>query len=130
MVKKNKELILYLFFGWLSFMISIGSYFACNTLLCMNELIANIISWIAAVLFAFVTNRVWVFQATTYNIKDFTRQIMTFFSGRCVTLVIEEGILLVFVTWLQFNSLLFKIIAQFVVISLNYIISKFWIFRT
>ena len=52
-----------------------------------------------------------------------------FFGGRVVTLVIEEIILLVFITWLGFNSMVVKVIAQVIVIVLNYVISKFWIFK-
>ena len=55
--------------------------------------------------------------------------MLSFFGGRVVTLVIEEIILLVFITWLGFNSMVVKVIAQVIVIVLNYVISKFWIFK-
>ena len=123
--KKNKEVLLYLFFGGLTFIVSIATYAVFNVSMGINELIANVMSWVLAVLFAFATNRVWVFQAPT----EFLKQMLSFFGGRVVTLVIEEIILLVFITWLGFNSMVVKVIAQVIVIVLNYVISKFWIFK-
>lgn len=61
--------------------------------------------------------------------KEFIAQIVSFFGGRVVTLVIEEMILLVFITWLDFPSMVIKVIAQVVVIVLNYVISKLVVFN-
>lgn len=127
--KKYKEVLLYLFFGGASFVISIGSYGFCNITLGINELIANIISWVLAVTFAFATNRIWVFDAPTDTFGGFMKQMLAFFGGRVVTLVIEEIILLIFITVLQFASMPVKIVAQIVVIVMNYIISKWFIFK-
>lgn len=127
--KKNKEVLLYLFFGGLAFLVSIGTYVLFNVFLGMNELIANIFSWIITVLFAFFTNRIWVFQARTNGAIEFVKQMFSFYAGRVITLVAEEAMLLVFITWLGFSSLLVKIIAQIVVIILNYVISKVLIFK-
>ena len=76
--KKYKEILLYLFFGGLAFIISIASYAFANIELGMNELIANVVSWILAVLFAFITNRIWVFQAPTKTTGEFIKQITSF----------------------------------------------------
>lgn len=127
--KKYKEVLLYLFFGGLAFLVSIGSYGFCNISLGINELIANAISWILAVVFAFATNRIWVFQAPTNTFGDFVKQMAAFFSGRVVTFVIEEIILLIFITWLHLSSMPVKVVAQLVVIILNYIISKWFVFK-
>lgn len=124
-----KEGIVYLFFGGLTFFISMISYTCLDVVLGLNELIANILSWTIAVIFAFLTNRKWVFHASEGEKKDFFKQAASFFEGRLLTLGVEELILFVFVTWLQFNSVLIKLIAQFVVIVLNYVISKFWVFH-
>ena len=127
--KKYKEVLLYLFFGGCAFIISIGSYAIVNVNFGVNELIANIISWILAVVFAFFTNRVWVFQSATDSVKAFGIQFASFIGGRIVTLIIEEAMIFIFITVLGFNSILIKILAQVVVIVLNYIISKFMIFK-
>ena len=114
--KKNKEVLLYLFFGGLTFIVSIVTYAVFNVSMGINELIANVMSWVLAVLFAFATNRVWVFQAPTHTITEFLKQMLSFFGGR------------IFITWLGFNSMVVKVIAQVIVIVLNYVISKFFVF--
>ena len=127
--KKYKEMLLYLFFGGLSFIVSIATYACFNVGMGINELIANILSWIITVMFAFLTNRVWVFQSPTDSEQAFIKQMFVFYSGRVITLVVEEAILLVFITWLGFNSMLIKVIAQVIVIVLNYVISKLVVFK-
>lgn len=127
--KKYKEALLYLFFGGLTFVVSIATYAYFNVGVGLNELIANIISWIFAVTFAYITNRIWVFESEVHGIKSVLRQIVMFFAGRIVTLLVEEIILFIFISQLHFNSLLIKVIAQIVVIVLNYIISKLVVFR-
>ena len=119
--KKYKEVLLYLFFGVLTTVVSIGSYAFFNVTLGINELIANVISWVLAVLFAFFTNRIWVFAAPTKTVEEFMKQLVSFAGGRVLTLV--------FITMLHFNSMLIKFIAQVVVIILNYVISKLLVFR-
>ena len=113
--KKYKEVLLYLFFGVLTTVVSIGSYAFFNVAMGINELIANVISW--------------VFAAPTKTVEEFMKQLVSFAGGRVLTLVIEEIILLVFITMLHFNSMLIKFIAQVVVIILNYVISKLLVFR-
>lgn len=127
--KKNKEVLLYLFFGGLAFIVSIATYAFFNVTLGINELIANVISWVITVAFAFFTNRIWVFNSPTNGVKEFISQLISFFGGRIVTLIIEEAILLTFITWLGFPSMIIKVIAQVVVIVLNYVISKLVVFK-
>lgn len=96
--KKYKEMLLYLFFGGLSFIVSIATYACFNVGMGINELIANILSWIITVMFAFLTNCVWVFQSPTDSVQAFIKQMFVFYSWRVITLVVEEAILLVFIT--------------------------------
>ena len=126
--RKNKDVLLYLFFGGLTTVVSIGSFVIADACLHINELIANILSWICAVSFAYATNRVWVFQSRAAG-REILREALSFFSGRLATLGIEEVLLLVFVTWLGLNSIVVKTAAQFVVLVLNYFISKLLVFR-
>lgn len=127
--RKHKEVLLYLFFGGLAFLVSIGSFYILLKYTAMNELVANAVSWIITVTFAYITNRIWVFDAATENRKELLNQIWKFYSGRIVTLVIEEAILLIFITWLGLNSMVVKIVAQVIVIVLNYVISKLFVFN-
>ena len=126
---KNKEILLYLFFGGLTFLVSIISYAFLNIQIGWNALIANIGSWILAVSFAYVTNRVWVFDSNAETTADFIKEITSFIGGRVATLVIEELILFIFITNLGMNSMLVKIVAQVIVIVLNYVISKLIVFK-
>jgi putative flippase GtrA len=95
----------------------------------MNELIANVISWIFAVTFAYVTNKIWVFQSQTTCFRDLCMEIGKFFGGRLATLGVEELILFVFISLMHWNSILVKLIAQVVIVILNYIISKIFVFK-
>ena len=114
--KKNKEILLYLFFGGLTFLVSISSYALFNVRIGWNALTANIASWILAVAFAYVTNRTWVFESSTDRVSNLIKEITGFVGGRIATLVIEELILFIFITELEMNSILIKIVAQVVVI--------------
>ena len=87
--KKNKEILLYLFFGGLTFLVSIISYAFFNIQIGWNALVANIGSWILAVAFAYITNRIWVFDSNAETTADFIKEITSFVGGRVATLVIE-----------------------------------------
>lgn len=126
---KHKEIILYIVFGVMTTAISIIVYWFFNVKLGVDELLSNIISWIFSVLFAFVTNRIWVFESKTSGLKNYFLQMLSFYVGRLSTLAVEELILLVFIKRLSFESMAVKIVASVVVIILNYVISKLFIFR-
>jgi len=125
---RNKPILMYLFFGGLTTLISIGVFIFFDSGLHFNVLVANILSWIAAVSFAYVTNRTWVFnsKATGCNI---IKEMASFFAGRLATLGLEEILLLVFVTLLNFNGTVIKIAAQIIVLISNYLISKLFVFK-
>ena len=125
-----KEILLYLFFGGLTFIVSIASYAFFELAAGFTPLIANVFSWVLAVSFAYITNRIWVFEDTASGLGNIIREIASFFGGRLLTLAIEEVILLVGIVVLMLNSILVKVIAQIVVIVLNYFISKLFIFNT
>ena len=126
---KYREGLLYLFFGALATFVDLVIFFVFCSGLHVNELIANVIAWIGAVLFAYFTNRTWVFDASTSDKKESTRQFFSFVGGRLFSLGVEEAILAVFVTWLGFSEFWVKLAAQVVVVILNYIISKLIVFR-
>ena len=127
--QKYRQLILYCVFGFATFLVSMVSYALCFRALGMHVLIANVISWIFAVLFAFFTNRKWVFDGDKDGNKGLIRQMASFFGGRLFTLGVEELSLAIFVTRLKFDGVVVKVVAQVVVIILNYFISKFWVFK-
>lgn len=127
--QKHKAVLLYLLFGGLTTVISIGTFWVGHNVLQLNEHLANVISWVLAVLFAFLTNRVWVFSAPTNSTKAFLGQLFRFYGGRLTTLGIEEILLFVFITVLKINGLVVKVGAQVVVLILNYIVSKWFVFK-
>ena len=127
--KKHKEMLLYLFFGGLTFVISVITYAFFNVSLGMNELVANIFSWILAVLFAFFTNRIWVFDSNAEDMNGILKEMVSFFGGRVATLLMEEVILYVGIKLLSMNSIGVKVAAQILVLIGNYLISKLFVFK-
>lgn len=125
---KHKEVLLYLLFGGLSFVLNIVLFAWLARVIGLNALVANVIDWFACVLFQYITNKLWVFDGKTDNAAALLKQIASFFGGRVFTLVVEEAILAVFISLLHQNELAVKLIAQVVVIVLNYIISKKLVF--
>ena len=128
--QKYKEIILYLIFGVLTTVISLLTYYALvYTILNPDNAwqlqLANIISWIAGVLFAYVTNRKYVFESKNKNKK---KEITKFFLSRVITLLMDMVIMFVGVTVLKGNDKIIKIISQVVVIVLNYLFSKLIVF--
>ncbi|MBQ8880747.1 MAG: GtrA family protein [Oscillospiraceae bacterium] len=125
---RYKEILLYILFGGVSTVVSIGSFVICESALGMDALIANVISWILAVSTAYATNRTWVFGSTAKG-KAFWKEMASFFSGRVATLVMEEAILLICVTWLGMPAGWVKLAAQIAVLVGNYFLSKLIIFK-
>ena len=91
--------------------------------------VSNVVSWIIAVTLMFILNKFWVFKTKSKNKKDNVREFISFMSARIFTLIIDEGIVYLFVDKLGYNDLLIKIISQIIVIVLNYVFSKLWIFK-
>lgn len=127
--KANQEALLYLLFGGLTFLISVFTFFLFYIQFGMNELAANLFSWVIAVSFAFITNKTWVFSSSTNTAANLAKQVVSFLGGRLVTLALEEIILFIFITMLKMPSVLIKMIAQAVVIFSNYAISKKIVFK-
>ena len=126
---KYKEVINYLFFGGCTFLVSVVSFYLFNKVLFLNEHFSNVLSWILAVLFAYVTNKTCVFESKTTNKKELLKEISSFFTARLLTLGIEELILLIFVNIFKFDAMIVKIFAQVIVILANYVLSKLFVFK-
>lgn len=128
---KYKEIIMYLIFGVLTTVISLIVYYALTyTILNPNNSIylqiANILSWIAGVLFAYFTNREYVFESKNENkLKEF----ISFVGARVTTLILDMIIMGVGVTFLHINDKILKLISQVLVVIVNYVLSKLIIFK-
>lgn len=143
LIKKYKEIILYIFFGVLTTIVNFVIYFIMNALLGEDMyLVSNVIAWIGAVAFAYITNKIWVFESKSRESKTLLREIGEFVSARLLSLGIEETGLYIFVDLLKFSAYSFsflrltitgdviaKVIMQVIVVTLNYIFSKFIIFK-
>ena len=127
--QKHREALLYLFFGGLTTLVSILSFWLFTAGLGLNELVANVLSWILAVLFAYLTNARWVFDARPQSAGERLGQLLRFYAGRLVTLGVEELLLWIFITRLGLPAMPVKIAAQVVVIVLNFVISKLLVFK-
>lgn len=129
--RKYEEIINYIIIGGLTTLISLSSYYLCvltflNSQNALQLQIANIISWILSVTFAYFTNRVFVFKSKETNkIKECSK----FFLSRISTLIIDMLTMFVLVTLFKINDAIAKIFVQFIVLILNYIFSKFLIFN-
>lgn len=129
LIKKNKMIILYLIFGVLSTIVNIASYAISTKIFKIEYLISNIIAWILAVTFAYITNKIFVFESKTVEKKKLLKEFLLFYYYRIVTLIMEMIILYVCVDVLKFNDMIIKVIANILVIMLNYVFSKFIIFK-
>ncbi|MCI8661577.1 MAG: GtrA family protein [Lachnospiraceae bacterium] len=127
--KRHKEIFLYLFFGGITFFLNLGLFGSIDSFTDINELINNVICWVICVIFQFITNRTWVFNGAVNGAKAFLSQLAAFFGGRVFTLILEEAIIAIFITWLGWKAIIVKLVAQLIVIILNYVISKWIVFR-
>lgn len=129
--QKYKEIINYLIFGFLTTVVSLGTYYLLTmTLLDPNnpiELqITNVLSWIVAVNFAYFTNRKYVFNSKNKNILS---EMIKFYLARIASLLIDMLLMYILVSRLKYNDKIMKVIVQIVVVVMNYIFSKVIIFK-
>lgn len=136
LLKKYKSIILYIIFGGLTtvvdWSVSFTLYYLWGDAIEATPWLihgANVIAWIAAVAFAYVTNRIWVFESKRRGFAPIVGEIIAFAGGRVLTLLLQEALMAVFFTWLGFNEYIVKIVAAVLVVILNYFISKLLVFR-
>ena len=136
LLKKYKSIILYIIFGGLTtivdWSVSFTLYYLWGDAIEATPWLihgANVIAWVAAVAFAYVTNRIWVFESKRRGFLSIIGEIVAFAGGRVLTLLLQEAIMAIFFTWLGFNEYIVKIAAAVLVVILNYFISKLLVFR-
>ena len=128
-MKKYKEIISYLIFGILTTVVNIGTYYILNDCLNINYLISNIIAWISSVLFAYITNRKYVFNSTNNSKKDVLNEISSFFGARLTTGLSDMAFMYITVNFNLLPNLIAKIMANVFVIITNYALSKFVVLK-
>lgn len=131
MFKKYRELIAYAFFGVLTTLVDAGTFTLLGLLVFKERYIEinNIISQIIAILFAYFTNRKWVFLSKALTKKDVAVEFFSFIQARVFTLLLSLGMVSLFVRVFNFDQFIVKYVSTVVVIILNYILSKLYVFR-
>lgn len=142
LLKKYEELILYVVFGALTTLVNFIAFWLLNRALGEKlYLVNNIIAWFVSVIFAYVTNKLWVFESKSWAPKILLKEVPEFFAARLFSLAVEEGGLWLFVDKLGFDRFSFtvfnfevtgkiiaKVVLAVIVVILNYFFSKFVIF--
>lgn len=128
-MKKYKAFIAYAVFGILTTIVNILTYNLCYYKAGWGNTLSNIIAWVLAVTFAYLTNKVWVFDSKSWEWKVLQKEISTFVSCRVATGLMDLLIMFVCVDVLGLHAMLMKLLSNVLVIILNYLFSKFLIFR-
>ena len=125
---KHESVLLYLIVGAMTTAVSLIAQYV-PAFMGLPTAVNTTISWICAVTFAFFANKVWVFKDEAKEKSDWIRQASSFYGARLVTYFAELGFMILTVDILSQNEYIMKLIAQIFVLTVNYLFSKFYIFR-
>ena len=129
LIKKHKSFIAYGVFGVFTPVVNIVTYNYCYNSLGMNNTLSNVMAWILAVTFAYLTNKVWVFGSRSWKLEVLKKEITAFVSCRLATGVLDLIIMYICVDIMEWHAMLMKVISNVLVIILNYVFSKLVIFK-
>lgn len=127
--QQYEEVVNYLIFGGLTTVVNIVVFFLFDTVFNIQYLVANAIAIIVSILFAYATNKKYVFKSETTTFQEGLKEFVLFVSFRFLSAVFDMLSMWLFVDGLQFNTNLAKILTQFIVVIANYVFSKFFIFN-
>lgn len=128
-VQKYRDVITYLFFGVLTTLVNYIVYLPCHYTLGLSATLSNILAWVVAVAFAYLTNKPFVFGSHDWSFKTVGPELAKFLSCRIGSGVLETLILMVTVDILGWNGAVWKLVTQVLVVILNYVGSKLLVFR-
>jgi len=140
---KYKELITYVIFGVLTTLVNFFAFWLFTKIFGEEfYLVNNAIAWVVGVIFAYITNKLFVFESKSWNLKVITKEITGFLGARIFSFLVEEGGMFLFITVLGLGEksltllsltitgqFIVKILLAVIVVILNYIFSKFIIFK-
>lgn len=129
MYKKHEEGINYLIFGFLAFVLNYILYFLFADAIAMHYMAATVLSWVLTVVFAYWTNRTFVFKSQNKEAGAAWKEFISFIGARVATEVLEVVLMYVLVDMAAVNDKISKLICQTIVILANYVLSKIWIFK-
>ena len=129
LLRKHRELISYVFWGVMTTLVNYVTYFLLKEGLHIGLVPRNVIAWAVSVLFAYFTNKLFVFRSTDWAWRVALRELWQMAASRLFTLGLETAILWLFVEKLRCSDVIVKLAANVVVVVANYVLSKFIVFR-
>ena len=126
---KYKELILYVFFGGLTTLVNWASYWLLADVFHVPYLWATAIAQILSILFAYVTNRIWVFESKAKGFSAVFWEMVRFFGCRAASFVLDLLCMRIGVGGLHVNDMVMKLLSNVIVVIVNYVFSKLIVFR-
>lgn len=129
LLHKHRELVSYVFWGGMTTAINYITYFLLTKVLHVYYLTSNVIAWSISVLFAYFVNKVFVFQSRNWNWRVSLQELWQMVAARLFSLGLETAILWLFVDVLKFSDSIIKVAAGIVVVVVNYVLSKWIIFK-
>ena len=129
LIRKHYDVLAYLVFGVLTTVVNYVIYLPCYNLLGYSAAVSNLIAWVVAVAFAYLTNKPFVFRSHDWSAKTVIPELTKFVSCRVASGAAESVILLLTVDILHWNGNVWKLITSVLVVVLNYIGSKLLVFR-
>ena len=129
LIKKHKAFIAYGVFGVLTTIVNIATYNYCYNIVGISNTLSNILAWILAVTFAYLTNKVWVFGSKSWKWEVLKKEVPAFISCRIATGVMDLIIMYICVDVLHWPAVIMKVLSNVLVIILNYVFSKLVIFK-
>lgn len=129
LMKKYQSFIAYAVFGVLTTVVNIVTYSVCYNSIGMSNTLSNVLAWILSVAFAYVTNKLWVFDSKSWKWEVLRREVTAFVSCRLATGIMDIVIMFICVDVMGWHAMLMKIISNVLVIVLNYVFSKLIIFK-
>lgn len=128
LLQRYKSQLLYLFFGVCTTLVNVVIYGICAHMAALSTTLSTVTAWGAAVFFAYITNRTWVFESRTHTAFDILREIWSFLICRLATGGLDLAVMYLCVDWLGLPDIPIKVLSNLLVIVLNYAASKLIIF--
>ena len=129
LIQKNRNVLVYLVFGVLTTVVNYAVYLPVYNWLGLSAAVSNMIAWVAAVAFAFLTNKPFVFQSHDWLFKTVLPELSKFVGCRVASGAMETVILFLAVDLLHWNGNIWKFVTQVLVVILNYVASKLIVFK-
>lgn len=127
--KKHRDIVLYAVFGAATTVVNYATYYTLYNALGVANVPSTIVAWALSVVFAYITNKLWVFGSRSFSFQTLKREIPAFVAARVLSGLMDTGIMALTVDRLGMNGNIWKLISNVLVVILNYIASKMIIFR-